>query len=139
MNLAISAGFLTATVLLYSWARLAFNSENSTFKQSSMAETIAVATCVALTGLIALTLAFAITAGIGFKQTIADLTLVHLGAIAICAVICWFVPRLISKRAHAASDNPTGSAPEGAVSSFPGKGRGKKPAGSRPDKYRKAA
>lgn len=140
MNLAIGAGLLTATVLLYSWAYGVFRNEKSSFRLTKTGETVAVATCVTLTGLIALTLAFVLSAGIQYRETIAELTAVHLGVIAVSAALCWFLPRRIMAQTRAGNDSPDGEAPEGSVSAFPGGGRGKKKAaGSRSATHRKAA
>lgn len=135
MNLALCAGFLTATVLLYSWAYGAFRNENSSLKSSSMNETLAVSVCVALTGLLALTIAFGIASAIAFKATLAEMNAVYLAAIAVCIAMCVLLPRRIRSHASAGHDNPTGSAPTGSVSSFPGKVAGKKST----SKFRKAA
>lgn len=139
MDLAIGAGFLAASVLLFSWAYAAFRNENSTFKGIRNSDTIAVGVSVTLTGLIALTLAFFISAGIRFEHTLAEMNALYLGIIAVSAAMCWFLPRHIRGRMRSGNDHPTGSAPDGTVSSFPGASRKSKPGAPQRSSHRKAA
>lgn len=139
MNLALGAGFLTVTVLLFSWAYGTFRTANPIPESTNVNEFVVVTLSVILTGLFAMTCAFAVATALEFTATMAELDAVYISVIAVCAALCWFLPNRIIAYARSGQKSPTGTSPEGTVSTFPAKGGGRKKGAAAPDRHRKAA
>ncbi len=139
MNLALGVGFLTATVLLYSWTYGTYRTTNPIPESTAVNEFMVVSLSVIMTGLFALTCAFVIAAALQFDATVAELDAVYGTVVAVCAALCWFLPSRIIAYARSGQKTPGGTSPKGKVSTFPASGSGGKKDASAPDRRRKAA
>lgn len=108
MDLALFAGFLTATVLLYSWAYGVFHNTNPNAVNAGRSETKASAVSIAITGLLTAALAFGISAAVHIDAAIADLNTPYLAEIVICAALLFLLPKRLMARARVGHGSPAG-------------------------------
>lgn len=137
MTLALFAGFLTATVLFYTWSYGSLRNTDQNLNEDAWGEAKASAASIVVTTLFTATSALAIAAAVEIDTTIADLNVETIGVIAICAALLWFLPRrLLTRNAGANHDAPS---PDGTILTLRTGTRGTKHGKARPAKTRKAA